>query len=101
MLPALLVREKHGGDVAQRESACLASRRSAVRARSSPPCSLKTAQGWQASKGVRWMPWRRGPMKDVASCDKPRGAASGRKHPGISEWGNLAEANLRHPVLNP
>ena len=26
----------------------------------------------QAIKGVRWMPWRRTAMKDVASCDKPR-----------------------------
>ena len=30
----------------------------------------------QTRKGVRWMPWRFGPKKDVASCDKPRGAAS-------------------------
>jgi hypothetical protein len=30
----------------------------------------------QATKGVRWMPWRREAMKDVAGCDKPRGAAS-------------------------
>ena len=29
----------------------------------------------QAIKGKRWMPWRREAMKDVASCDKPRGAA--------------------------
>jgi hypothetical protein len=26
----------------------------------------------QATKGVRWMPWRQKTMKDVASCDKPR-----------------------------
>ena len=30
----------------------------------------------QATKGVRWMPWRQQTKKDVASCDKPRGAAS-------------------------
>jgi hypothetical protein len=30
----------------------------------------------QATKGVWWMPWRQKAMKDVASCDKPRGAAS-------------------------
>ena len=30
----------------------------------------------QATKSVRWMPWRQQAMKDVASCDKPRGAAS-------------------------
>ena len=29
----------------------------------------------QATKGTRWMPWREETMKDVASCDKPRGAA--------------------------
>ena len=26
----------------------------------------------QATKGVRWMPWRRPAMKDVVSCDKLR-----------------------------
>ena len=26
----------------------------------------------QATKGVRWMPWRQESMKDVASCDKLR-----------------------------
>src|SRR5919107_6099599 len=31
----------------------------------------------QDTKGVWWMPWHRKPMKDVASCDKPCGAASG------------------------
>jgi len=30
----------------------------------------------QATKGVRWMPRRQQAKKDVASCDKPRGAAS-------------------------
>jgi len=29
----------------------------------------------QATKGVRWMPRQRKAMKDVVSCDKPRGAA--------------------------
>ena len=29
----------------------------------------------QATKGVRWMPQQKLAMKDVASCDKPRGAA--------------------------
>jgi len=27
-------------------------------------------------KGIWWMPWRVKAMKDVARCDKPRGAAS-------------------------
>ncbi len=30
----------------------------------------------QATKGAWWMPWQKMAMKDVASCDKPRGAAS-------------------------
>jgi len=37
---------------------------------------LVTING-QATKGVRWMLGRREPKKDVAGCDKPRGAASG------------------------
>jgi hypothetical protein len=28
----------------------------------------------QANKRIRWMPWRQQAMKDVAACDKPRGA---------------------------
>ena len=27
-------------------------------------------------KSIWWMPWRREAMKDVARCEKPRGAAS-------------------------
>ena len=30
----------------------------------------------QATKGVRWMPWRQTATKDVATCDKPRGEGS-------------------------
>lgn len=29
----------------------------------------------QATKGARWMPWQKQAMKDVASCEKLRGAA--------------------------
>jgi hypothetical protein len=36
--------------------------------------------GGQATKGTRWMPWRQEAMKDVVSCDKLRGAASGRRY---------------------
>ena len=36
---------------------------------------LKTCFG-QANKGIRWMPWYREAMKDVVSCDKPRGGAN-------------------------
>lgn len=28
----------------------------------------------KAIKGTRWMPWRWEAMKDVVTCDKPRGA---------------------------
>jgi len=30
----------------------------------------------QATKGAWWMPWQKQAMKDVVSCDKPRGAAN-------------------------
>ena len=30
----------------------------------------------QVMKGSWWMPWRQKAMKDVVSCDKPRGAAN-------------------------
>ena len=32
----------------------------------------------QADKCTWWMPWHEPAMKDVASCEKPRGAASER-----------------------
>lgn len=30
----------------------------------------------ERDKGIRWMPWHREAMKDVARCEKRRGAAS-------------------------
>ena len=46
----------------------------------------------QATKGERWMPWRREAMKGVASCDMPRGAASRPRSEdarmGEPGWGN-------------
>ena len=46
----------------------------------------------QATKGERWMPWRREATKGVASCDKPRGAASRPRSEdarmGEPGWGN-------------
>ena len=33
----------------------------------------------QVTKCAGWMPWHEPAMKDVASCDKPRGAASERR----------------------
>src|SRR5437868_8510395 len=38
-------------------------------------CALSKFYG-QATKGAWWMPWQKKAMKDVASCDKPREAAS-------------------------
>ena len=32
--------------------------------------------GFEREKGIRWMPWHQEAMKDVARCEKPRGAAS-------------------------
>ena len=32
----------------------------------------------ERDKGIRWMPWHQEAMKDVARCEKPRGAASRR-----------------------
>ena len=37
----------------------------------------------QANKCTRWMPRHKPAMKDVASCEKPRGAASEHRSGGI------------------
>jgi hypothetical protein len=37
----------------------------------------------QANKCIRWMPRHKPATKDVASCEKPRGAASERRSGGI------------------
>ena len=41
-----------------------------------PISSVSSKFYGQATKGAWWMPWQKQAMKDVASCDKPRGAAS-------------------------
>ena len=114
------------GDVAQWESTCFASRGSPVRIRSSPPgvnqqrifggldpltifenrirrfssvarrCSPQEVRG-QATKSERWMPWRREAMKDVASCDKPRGAASRHRSEDV-RMGEPGRGNARSSV---
>ena len=43
---------------------------------SSVLCLLISGAGSSVSKGIWWMPWHREAMKDVARCEKPRGAAS-------------------------
>ena len=48
----------------------------------------------QVTKGAWWMPWQKKAMKDVASCDKPRGAANRhyiRGFPnGETHWGKTS-----------
>lgn len=39
--------------------------------------TLRTNVG-QATKGVRWIPWRQEPKKDAEDCDKPWGAVNKR-----------------------
>ena len=60
-------------------------------------CSPQKSVRGQATKSERWMPWRREAMKDVASCDKPRGAASRHRSEdvrmGEPGWGN-AQSSL-------
>ena len=41
----------------------------------------------QATKGARRMPWHWEAKKDVASCDKPRGAAKQALSPGDFRMG--------------
>ena len=43
---------------------------------SSEFCLLTSGAGSSVSKGIWWMPWHREAMKDVARCEKPRGAVS-------------------------
>jgi hypothetical protein len=40
------------------------------------PASAVKRSGSEYDKGIRWMPWHQEAMKDVARCEKPRGAAS-------------------------
>ena len=44
----------------------------------STPCVFGSVRGRcdQAIKGARWMSWRQEAMKDVGTCDKPRGAGN-------------------------
>ena len=60
-------------------------------ARRCSPSGSRQVRG-QATKGERWMPWRREAMKGVASCDMPRGAASRPRSEdarmGEPGWGN-------------
>ena len=43
--------------------------------------------GFQANKGIWWMPWQLGPTKDVVTLRKAPGSCL-QADPEISEWGN-------------
>src|SRR5438876_9588001 len=64
-------------------------------------CSPQEVRG-QATKSERWMPWRREAMKDVASCGKPRGAASrhrsGDVRMGEPGWGDAHSCVVEYIV---
>jgi hypothetical protein len=40
-----------------------------------PASSIELVVRIRVTKGAWWMPWRRGPKKDVVGCEKPWGAA--------------------------
>src|ERR1700680_1539499 len=54
----------------------------------------------QATKGAWWMPWQKQAMKDVASCDKPRGAAS-RHSSDDFRMGKPTEVKPLYAPMNP
>ena len=56
-------------------------------------------RGDQATKGVRWMSWRQEAMKDVGTCDKPRGAGNQALILG-SPNGETRSVSAGHPYLN-
>ena len=48
-------------------------------------------------KGIWWMPWHEKPMKDVVSCDKPRGGANNLRSGDF----RMGEPNTGYTVLRP
>ena len=72
----------------------------AVQARAVKRKRVKGRTIGQATKGIRWMPWRWEPMKDAVSCEKPRGAAnrprSGDIRMGKPTAGNAAVCASEH-----
>ena len=55
-------------------------------------CNSENCIG-QAEKSARGMPWHQEPMKDVISCEKPRGAAN-KLRSGDVRMGKPTTANL-------
>ena len=58
-----------------------------------------SASRGEASKGLRWMPRRQVPKKDVGHCEKPRGAVN-RRRSGDIRMGKPTGANLQYHQLN-
>ena len=54
----------------------------------------------EATKGLRWMPWRQTPTKDAGHCEKPRGAVYRHRSEGI-RMGKPTQANLGYPDPEP
>ena len=54
----------------------------------------------QAEKCTGWMPRHEPAMKDVASCEKPRGAASKRRSGGV-RMGKPGGGNVPSPEREP
>jgi len=52
----------------------------------------------QATKGAWWMPWQNQAMKDVASCEKPRGAAHRRYIRGCPNGETHLSKTQVHPA---
>ena len=54
----------------------------------------------QATKGLRWMPWCREPMKDVAGCESLGKLPSKRRSEGVRmgkpSWGNAQLLRSEH-----
>ena len=57
----------------------------------------KAASIMPATKGVWWMPWRRGPKKGVVGPRKAPGSCLTSFDPGVPEWGNPPGVMPGHP----
>ena len=53
----------------------------------------------QVKKSIGWMPWHQAPKKDVASCEKLRGAASRLRTVDI-RMGKPGGLKVRHGEMN-
>ena len=55
----------------------------------------------EATEGVRWMPWRQEPRKDVAGRRYATGSCQASFDPWMSEWGNLGRVTPPRPGRKP